>query len=63
MSGDGRDIVRELLVAHRAFNQSYFKGTLSTPQLALSEAESFLARWRREARTIEGASEAIMRGG
>jgi predicted SprT family Zn-dependent metalloprotease len=53
MSDGGRGIVRELLVAHRAFNQSHFKGALSTPQIALSEAESFLARWLRQAKTIE----------
>jgi hypothetical protein len=53
MSTDGRTVVRELLIAHRAFNQSHFKGGLSTPQIALSDAASFLARWLREARTIE----------
>jgi Protein of unknown function (DUF2786)/SprT-like family len=52
-AGEGRALVRELLVAHRAFNQSHFKGALSSPQIALSDAESFLARWLREAHTIE----------
>jgi hypothetical protein len=53
MSDVDRAIVRELLVAHRAFNQSHFKGSLSTPQIALHQAHSFLARWLREAKTIE----------
>ena len=46
-------LVRELLSAHRQLNQSHFKSALSTPQLALSEATSFLARWLPGARTIE----------
>ncbi|HEY6877421.1 MAG TPA: DUF2786 domain-containing protein [Polyangiales bacterium] len=53
MKDGGRAVVRELLVAHRALNQSHFKGALSTPQIALSEAESFLARWLQGAHTIE----------
>jgi hypothetical protein len=48
-----RALVRELLAAHRQLNQSHFKGALSTPQLALSDATSFLARWLRTLRTIE----------
>lgn len=45
--------LRELLNAHRQLNQSHFKAALSTPQLALSHATSFLARWLPSAHTIE----------
>jgi hypothetical protein len=48
-----RALLRELLASHRHLNQSHFKGALSTPQLALSDAGSFLARWLPSARTIE----------
>ncbi|MDB4990001.1 MAG: hypothetical protein JWN04_5179 [Myxococcaceae bacterium] len=48
-----RALVRELLASHRQLNQSHFKSALSTPQLSLSDAESFLARWLPAARTIE----------
>jgi predicted SprT family Zn-dependent metalloprotease len=46
-------LVRELLAAHRQLNQSHFKGALSTPQLSLSTATTFLARWLPAVRTIE----------
>ncbi len=53
MTAPDRGVVRELLVAHRAFNQSHFRGALSTPQIALHDAASFLARWLHNAKTIE----------
>ena len=45
--------MRELLAAHRQLNLSHFKGALKTPQIALSDATSFLARWLRALSTIE----------
>ncbi len=48
-----RALVRELLSWHRRLNDSHFRGALATPQIALGDAGSFLARWLREARTIE----------
>ena len=50
-----RAIVRELLAWHRQLNRSHFKGALSTPQIALSDATSILARWLRGTHTIEVA--------
>jgi predicted SprT family Zn-dependent metalloprotease len=48
-----RAIVRELLVTHRRLNESHFRGALSTPQIAINDGSSYLARWLRNARTIE----------
>ncbi|MDB4977778.1 MAG: hypothetical protein JWN48_6119 [Myxococcaceae bacterium] len=48
-----RALLRELLACHRQLNTSHFKGALTTPQLALSDASSFLARWLPAAHTIE----------
>jgi len=56
-----RGLVRELLAAHRQLNQSHFKGALSTPQLSLSDATSFLARWLRTLHTIEVSREFLDR--
>jgi len=56
-----RALLRELLAAHRQINQSHFKGALSTPQISLSEASAFLARWLRELRTIEVSREFLGR--
>jgi hypothetical protein len=48
-----RALVRELLATHRSINQSHFRGALSTPQIALCDGHSYLARWLRHGRTIE----------
>lgn len=48
-----RALVRELAATYRHLNQSHFRGALKPPQLALSDAEGFLARWLGHARTIE----------
>lgn len=48
-----RALVRELLSTHRRLNQSHFRGALSTPQVALGDGTSYLARWLRNAHTIE----------
>lgn len=55
-----RAIVRELLGAHRSINQSHFRGALATPQVALTDASSFLARYLRGARTIEVARSFVL---
>jgi hypothetical protein len=50
-----RALVRELLATHRRLNGSHFKGALTTPQVSLSDASGFLARWLRDLHTIEVA--------
>ncbi|MET0344527.1 MAG: DUF2786 domain-containing protein [Polyangiales bacterium] len=48
-----RESVRALLAAHRQLNHTHFRGQLRAPQIALGDAESYLGRWRHDARTIE----------
>jgi hypothetical protein len=54
-----RALVRELLATHRQLNRSHFKGALSTPQISLSDATGFLARWLRSTHAIEVARELL----
>ncbi len=48
-----RLLLHELSSTYTHLNQLYFRGVLRCPQLALSEASSFLGRWLRETRVIE----------
>ena len=48
-----RACLHELLDAHRHLNRTHFRGALSTPQMALSDASSILGRFIGETRTIE----------
>lgn len=48
-----RACLRELLEAHRHLNRTHFRGALSTPQIALTEAGSILGRYLGATRTIE----------
>jgi predicted SprT family Zn-dependent metalloprotease len=48
-----RALVRELAGTYVRLNEAHFKSALRAPQLALSDASSFLGRWYRETRTIE----------
>ncbi|MFW5739766.1 MAG: DUF2786 domain-containing protein, partial [Myxococcota bacterium] len=46
-------LVRELRTAYRHINTSLFGGSLRSPTLELSTAQSWLGRWRSETRTLE----------
>jgi hypothetical protein len=48
-----RSLVRELAHTYARLNDAHFKSALRAPQLALSDADSYLGRWLHETRLIE----------